>query len=489
MSGINSEYNISLKVLTPVHIGGVQEKELQEGLDYLKFKDGATWKLDWKMIYQDYDPDEIANAIIKKQLSKLLENDIEKYAESLGETFGDTKVIKTFIKNGLGYAYIPGSSIKGAMKSWLHAALENEFGFTEAKPDLLGKFENDIFSLIAISDCNLKLAPEIVSSKTFNLQKVNGQWEGGWKHALQGNTNYDFENNGFVTDYECLLPEDEGDFIVKMRKPLSVSNKEFLYSKNLHAKKSYERVFKDSPIKNIFQLINNQVKKHIEKEIEFFKEFNQAEYCEDIIKNLESLFQKNKNLNENQCMLRLSAGSGFHGITGDFQFEDHTDTGIWSGEDARKYKLSKRQSSDYVGKYKKFKSRRIVFTGDEMCSMGFVLLSTTPFEKHDFVKCNVKNENISNKAQVESSLKGKVEMQVVSKDATNLKQNDEVSAEVIAIGKPFGIAKLFLDNYSFELEVSLSGIKNSGLSPGDKIKCVINSITKEGKIAMVKYIG
>jgi len=50
-------------------------------------------------------------------------------------------------------------------------------------------------------------------------------------------------------------------------------------------------------------------------------------------------------------LLRLGAGSGFHAMTGDWQFDDHTETGYHQG--GRNH-----------GK-KKYKSRKLAFEWDE----------------------------------------------------------------------------------------------------------------------------
>lgn len=378
MSGINSEHTIYLKVLTPVHIGGAQEKNLQEGLDYIQFGNGSTWQINWEKVYQIYNADDVASAIINDSIKKLIENELEDVAFEIDQTFGDTREIKAFIRDGLGRVYIPGSSIKGAMKNWCHAAIENELKIGQSQ-NLLGSFDSDIFRFIEPSDCYMNEEIALYPTKTFNLRGENSNWKGGWKHSRQRNNTENFSDRGFVTDYECFCPEDIGSFNLRLRNQLSNNTIEKLFFKNNKAKKSYELIFKNDVLNNLFRLINGQTSKHIEKELKFFEYFKEAQYSDDLIRTYKNLKQTSKNLKLGQCLLRLSAGSGFHGITGDYQFEDHTETGIWSEEDAKKYRLSKKQAKDYVGQYMKFKSRKIAFTANDMYPMGYVLLSTKPF--------------------------------------------------------------------------------------------------------------
>lgn len=377
MSGINTEYSIYLKVLTPVHIGGAQEKNLQEGLDYIQFNNGSTWQINWEKVYQIFNPDEVANAIINGTLKKLLSNEIEDVAFEIEQTFGDTREIKAFIRDGLGRVFIPGSSIKGAMKNWIHASLENELNVGHS-PNLLGKFESDVFRFIEPADCYMNEDIALYPIKTFNLIRNGRSWEGGWKHKRITGNSTDFSDRGFVTDFECFCPEAKGEFSFRLREGLPKQYSEKIFDRSPNAQKSYKAIFQNEDINQLFKLINKQTKKHIKKELQFFEKFNEAEYSEDIIRTYEDLLKKMEEIKANQCILRLSAGSGFHGITGDYQYEDHTQTGIWTEEDAKKYKLNRRQSQDYVGSYMKFKSRKIAFTANDMYPMGFVLLSTKP---------------------------------------------------------------------------------------------------------------
>jgi len=379
MSGINTTNTVYLKALTPVHVGGAQEKNLQKGQDYVQLGDGKTWKLDWSKIYKHYDVDKISTAILNNKVLRLIENHIEEVAIEIEQSFGDTGVIKAFIRDGMGVPYIPGSSIKGAMKSWLHSALEEQFQLGRTG-DLLGNFENDIFRFISITDCYLDLEPILYPTKTFNLFKSGSEWEGGWKHALHNNTNRDFKTTGFVTDYESMAPNDVGSLEIKLRKPLDASFKNKLYRKDSNQEKSYHSIFNGDSLRSLFSILNKKVCNHIEKELHFFKRFNQAEYANEILDSFYQLQSMCKNLSEEQCILRISAGSGFHGISGDFQFDDHIDTGMWTIEDAGKYRLPKRLHGKYIGHYLKFKSRKIAFTPNAMYPMGFVLLSEKSFE-------------------------------------------------------------------------------------------------------------
>ncbi|MBS1736763.1 MAG: hypothetical protein JSS98_09220 [Bacteroidetes bacterium] len=389
MSGINTNHTIYLKVLTPLHIGGAQEKHLQDGVDFLVLND-QTWRLNWEKVYQNFDVDKIAAAIISKKLGQLLKNEINLVGDKMDEVYGTTGEVKTFIRDGLGKAYIPGSSIKGAMKNWLYSAYDTNPRGTK---NLFGSFDTDLFRFIKPSDCYMNEEVLMYPTKTFNLHKNGKNWEGGWKHSFwpQGNrpsTDKDFNSKGFVTDYECFEIGDLGSFSLSINSELPDDFKRKLFDNEIqkleqkvlktykdydkkklqnqietinNGKESLTRFYNEIPLNGLFNNINSQVQKHIERELEFFNKYKEAEGTQEIIDSFESLKQTIIGLDGNQCILRLSAGSGFHGMTGDYQFADHINTGFW-----------------YNGKIK-YKSRKIAFTSNAMFPMGFVLISNNPF--------------------------------------------------------------------------------------------------------------
>ena len=107
--------------------------------------------------------------------------------------------------------------------------------------------------------------------------------------------------------------------------------------------------------------------KYLKREIAFFKDsrFDNVEHIDKIIKSLNEL--KNRNEKSTGALLRLGQGTGFHAMTGDWQYDDH----LWPVD-------------NHKGKVR-FKTRKIAFTksdNDEYTfyPMGFVEI-TIPEEK------------------------------------------------------------------------------------------------------------
>ena len=102
----------------------------------------------------------------------------------------------------------------------------------------------------------------------------------------------------------------------------------------------------------------------MEKEREFFATY-QAEHSEYIEECIDDLLQMIP-ADNSYCLLKMSAGSGFHSITGDWKYNDYDRTGIWQK----------------TGK-KKYKSRKIVIDGKKFSLMGFVKLRDVDLEDYE----------------------------------------------------------------------------------------------------------
>ena len=119
-------------------------------------------------------------------------------------------------------------------------------------------------------------------------------------------------------------------------------------------KEAKEYLLRDITV--LFGIINEHTKAYLEKELDFFKKYNEADRTSEIIKNIEELIQRIPSDNSS-CLLKMAAGSGFHSITGDWQYDDYDKTGF----------------NGKTGK-NKYKSRKIVEYNEKLSLMGFVEL-------------------------------------------------------------------------------------------------------------------
>ncbi|MCQ2230549.1 MAG: RAMP superfamily CRISPR-associated protein [Paludibacteraceae bacterium] len=364
MDGINNKYNIEIEVLTPLSIGAGAEKDWARGVDFV-VDNGNLYKLNLKkMLAFGFSLDELSacfsnkneKAIISK-LSGRLKQVSDFVLPMPAQSDND---VKSFVKNQLtGKPILVGSSLKGAIRSVLFSSFRDNENKTE---EVFGKIKDgsDFMRFVRISDADFENTV-LINTKIFNLHKVDGVWEGGWKHAFQNGTDSKFQMTGFNTVYECLCVGDKAKTTISLSKTLFDN-----FNGDQPHKEKKQELFSDEeydPIENLFYEINNHTYDYIKKELDFFKCYRQADNSEKIIKSLTSLLnQTNDLLEDNQsCILKMSAGAGFHSITGDWQYDDFVNTGVWD-------------SGKNNGKIK-YKSRKIAIDNGVYSMMGFVKLT------------------------------------------------------------------------------------------------------------------
>lgn len=364
---INKRYNVTIQVLTPLSIGQGSEKDWVYGIDYLTKKDEneqlwlyhlslermAAAKVDLNRLVQIFckgKPSE-ANALLGTKLEII--SDLRMLlpvvsAEALRNP------IKTFLRNQLtNHPVLAGSSIKGAIRSILFTYFRDQ---NECEnPSVFGKMNDgsDFMRFIRVGDFEFEETC-LVNSKLFNLKKDGTTWIGGWKHSFDlTNTNYD--PIGFNTIYECLIPGATAKG--------TISFSELLFNQiqsQSHRDKKIRIISGDDAIKNLCELINDHTFDYLDKEYTFFEAYNQATYQGNILVQIDALMKIINECEPNECVIKMSAGSGFHSITGDWQYEDYT------GESNR---LDRKRGGELP------KSRKIVVSGNKAFSlMGFIKL-------------------------------------------------------------------------------------------------------------------
>lgn len=356
-NSVNEVYPLDIVVLTPLHVGCGTEKDWAKGLDYVQ-KNGKVYHLSQKKMLEFIDVSTLASTLINKDdvlLMKILAGNLEKVSDRIYEMKSISENdIRTFLKNGLdNRPVLPGSSLKGALRSILFSFLKSESQMKEE--EVFGRASNgdEFMRFIKVSDSTFEKTG-LINTKIFNLFEVNGSWEGGWKHGSH-KTDGNFSETGFNTIYEVLMPGDSSKVTI------ALANKQF---SNFESHNNYALCDKKKEIvlgstKRLFRIINEHTKNYIEKEIRFYKKFSNHK-SNSIIEAFEKILGHIPE-DDSWCVLKMSAGSGFHNITGDWQYNDYIDQpGFWN-------------AGRNIGK-KKYKSRKIAIdplTG-EFLPMGFV---------------------------------------------------------------------------------------------------------------------
>jgi len=319
----------SIETLTPVHIGsGVK---LANGIDFTTTRDTATIVPQATLMeYLEQNHEEMDKFINNGYKLDTLDIGIlgKKYSIN-GEKVFD---ISEFERNGFGKPYIPGSSLKGAIRTII---LKSRFdSLTSGKQsELLQKVtnnkkewaseplvqkifgedsNNNLMRVLEIFDAEFN---EVSLAKVLILSLSNNEASAyKWKKMGRDATNQDhpkFATSIFVE----TLPIGEKGF-----SSISLSN--FLFN-NPEAK--HQLKFSDPSLNSIdsfVKTINNDSIEKLRTEKAFFQKLNSSNKLNELLKNIEVLTNEFNKLQKDEFILRLSWGSGWKGMTGDYLSEE-----------------------------------------------------------------------------------------------------------------------------------------------------------------------
>ena len=206
----------------------------------------------------------------------------------------------------------------------------------------------------------------LVNTKIYNLHQENCEWEGGWKHKRtkrdktteENNTTTEYKPIGFNTLYECLPPD------ATAKGSIMFADSLFAHIANQHLYKEKQGImFAPDIAAELCSIINKHTLNYLDKEIKFFDTYKEGDHNTDIYNNLADLEEECWRIHESEplsCILRMSAGAGFHAITGDWQFDDYTDAA----------QLDRKRGGELP------KSRKIAVSGTKaFAPMGFIKLT------------------------------------------------------------------------------------------------------------------
>jgi hypothetical protein len=340
----NETHTLYVLTQTPVHIGGEQEKHLVEGMDYLM--DGQrVWRLDDRKLANVLGLDTYVNALEggRNELRNLLRQRKVNYATvatDLGELEGKAKDIKMMVADGMnGLPYIPGSSFKGGLRSALFKAA----GGSQRQADdraVYGQFDNSVMRFLGVSDLHFNHPGMLLNSKVFNPVTQDGNWEGAWKFTFGSGKNKErFEVDEFTTGLQ-VIPSGELSPLRLNLKPEQL--KVFQRATNKPVPRQAAALLKQEDIVNaLFQNVYAHTDKYLRKELAYFE--NLGGHLVNLVVNAyHKLIEANQ---VERPLLRLGFGSGFHAITGDFQYANHLEP--LDRAEGRKLRKSRRLGFDY----------------------------------------------------------------------------------------------------------------------------------------------
>ena len=353
------KHELYVRVLTPLHIGGEQEKHLERGIDY-EIEGGKVLRYVQQRLVERLGINTYVDALEggKDKLRATLEVrkvPLPQVTEDWGPIEGSCDTIRMMVRDGMhGRPYLPGSSLKGGLRSALFAA----FGGKKEKKDksVFGEFNDSVMRFIKVGDVHFPTRGDIVNTKIMSPQPAGGHWIEGWKHQSSGS--HEFDNYRFTTGLQ-VVP------IGTLAKVSFTIDQEGLerYRSN---RKSNLPVAATSYLstKNLQQLlfgISTYTSLYLEREVEYFTSIDGFKSGGEIVGPYQSLQQQNT---PTAPLLRVGFGSGYHSVTGDYFYPDHL-TPLYK---------------ELHGKKKK--TRRIAFTYDKVNDrthfypLGFIQLLT-----------------------------------------------------------------------------------------------------------------
>lgn len=306
---------IKIETITPVHIGN--GNSLLQDDEFVTFNNEddvfCAGIIDMHKIANLLSYEKIARFVAGGgKVTSLLKNyDIEDYCSRIDFITCNSELIEKGrnvlaeqIHNGMGNPYIPGSSIKGAIRSAVLPYLmkSTHFNFVvDKKSDVEKKIfgeeiVNEFMRFIQVGDANFDDAEEIITS-VYNLSK-----------------NKPFTLPRVLS--ECIDKELMGEFSLKIKSELN----QFCVTRNSSVKQIPEQM---KNISGLFTIINTHSQKLINDEIEFWKMRTKNITDQDILSDIKkytddlacTLEEFNK-IDAKSCILRLGFGSGKTFITG-----------------------------------------------------------------------------------------------------------------------------------------------------------------------------
>lgn len=322
---LNSHY-FKVKTLAPVHVGS--GRKYMQGLDFI-YRDNTLYFLNNDAIWKAF-PEKLP--LISRHLVDGNIREVENLYNTLRVLQNNKFILFTadfpfkineifqMIHDGFNRPIIPGSSIKGSLRSVILNKLNNENGgHTLNEIALVGKIEDSLFKYLQVTDTRWK-SKTVLPVKVFSGDLgYNGKSDSGqWKDKRDRGHTGEFHMDMFSTGYE-LVPEEEASFC---RLNFPSSEKALNIKQNCPFVKGI-RFFQNF---DLFQSIKEYTENYLNKEIAFFTKFENKHFLggdhkHDVIEFYKYL--KNKNSLRHSFVLRLGAGSGYYSITGDWKYDNH----------------------------------------------------------------------------------------------------------------------------------------------------------------------
>lgn len=314
---------IKLTTLTPVHVGS--GNLLQYNTDFITFRqadDDFIGVIDDKQVLRLIGEEHINDWVLSIERKENTCDFVRRYApqSKLGDyikrtaflyhSINKNDTLKECMHDGMGKPYIPGSSLKGAIRTAITATLANQLSensktsrnirnlASEVEHKLFGNNpNNDIFRFIKVGDAyfekDVEAALRLVMG--LNLTKQND---------LKSN------NNIKPQLVEAIGEENETVFSMK------IDADYYRWIKSQQPSVGSMPIEVQS-LQLLFELINNHTRMLLEKELKIWTEIKRDKTGADIyLERIQEMLDACNDCGKNSCVLRLGHASGWRFITG-----------------------------------------------------------------------------------------------------------------------------------------------------------------------------
>lgn len=346
---------VKLTTITPVHIGN--GNVLHNNIDFVQGTiDGNPYLgiVDHQKLFKVIGPDRVDSWVAAIERGENMRDFVEKYAKEDISLEGYTsrqlycpqslhmeqnEEMREFIHNGLGKAYIPGSSLKGAIRTAVLSRLVEQQDAAHVhfidQPDGKVKVQNNVEKIHFGKDPN---------SDCFRFLQVGDAYFDEFCEDVLNMTNINVRERKSFADssehqlFEVITPETSSHtFNLKivsnevLDKMIESYNAKIiaLDRGNPNRPKNPIKQFCVADLGSLFQMINEHTKELLDSEIDIWNGYIEEEGVRGYIAALKSVLLEVTKCKKDECILRVGHASGWRFITGAWT-ELHLDDEKWN---------------------------------------------------------------------------------------------------------------------------------------------------------------
>jgi len=302
---------VQLTTLSPVHIGS--GNVLQQNTEFVQTQTSTERFLrvvDDRKVLSLIGEDHLADWLLSIERKESIKVLVRRYAPQskvtdyskrrmyLCSDVKDTDTLKEHIHNGFGVPYIPGSSIKGSIRTAVLASMTEEMkglsdkikngkgkiSAEQVEKELFGKDPNsDVFRFFHAGDAYFEKDTEIALRLVMRLNITGSE-----KTLLPP------QQESKPQLVEAIGSEAEAVFQLKLMLPFRLV----------------------SSLGGLFQLVNGHTRKLIEEEVRIWQKYKDRAGSDDYMEKMNDILSIVKSCQADECVLRIGHASGWRFITG-----------------------------------------------------------------------------------------------------------------------------------------------------------------------------